>query len=68
LLHLIFQQVLALVPLVGRTSSTKDAELLVLQHEVAVLRRTHPEPTPGLCGPSGRRRPDPAPRSPPVTA
>src|SRR5215213_812829 len=47
LLYLIFQQVLGLVLLVGRTSSTKDVELLVLRHEVAVLRRTHPRPRMG---------------------
>jgi putative transposase len=44
LLYLIFWQVLGLVLLMGRTSSTKDVELLVLRHEVAVLRRTSPRP------------------------
>ena len=44
LLYLIFQQVLGLVFLLGRTSSIKDVELLVLRHEVAVLRRTNPRP------------------------
>ena len=43
-LYLIFQQVLGLVLLWGRTSSTKDIELLVLRHEVAVLRRANPRP------------------------
>jgi putative transposase len=44
LLYLIFCQVLGLVLLMGRTSATKDIELLVLRHEVAVLRRTNPRP------------------------
>ena len=43
LLYLIFRQVLGLV-LLSRTSVTKDVELLVLRHEVAVLRRTNPQP------------------------
>src|SRR3954452_11293574 len=42
LLYLIFQHMLGLVLLLGRTSAAKDVELLVLRHEVAVLRRTNP--------------------------
>jgi putative transposase len=44
LLYLIFRQVLGLILLSCRMSSAKDVELLVLRHEVAVLRRTHPRP------------------------
>ena len=44
LLYLIFQHALGLLLLMIRASSTKDVELLVLRHEVAVLRRTNPRP------------------------
>ena len=44
LLYLIFQHLLGLLLLMGRTSSTKDIELLVLRHEVTILRRTNPRP------------------------
>jgi hypothetical protein len=44
LLYLIFLRMLGLVLLMGRRSSTKDVELLILRHEVAVLRRTKPRP------------------------
>ena len=42
--YLIFSQVLGMVLLMGRTSATKDIELLALRHEVAILRRTNPRP------------------------
>ncbi|HEY0812825.1 MAG TPA: hypothetical protein VGE11_06045 [Pseudonocardia sp.] len=44
LLYPIFGQALGLLLLMGRMSSTKDVELLVLRDEVAVLRRTNPRP------------------------
>ena len=44
LLYLIFDRLLDWLMLLGRTSSSKDVELLVLRHEVAVLRRTNPRP------------------------
>ena len=44
LVYLIFVQVLGLVLLLGRTSAAKDVELLVLRHEVVVLRRANPRP------------------------
>jgi hypothetical protein len=39
LLYLIFCQLLGWLELLARRSATKDAELLVLRHEVVVLRR-----------------------------
>ena len=44
LLYLIFLHMLGLLLLIGHRSATKDVELLVLRHEVAVLRRTNPKP------------------------
>ena len=46
LLYLIFLNMLGLLLLIVRTSATKDVELLVLRHEVAVLRRANPRPRP----------------------
>jgi putative transposase len=41
---MIFDRLLHWLSLLGRGSSSKDIELLVLRHEVAVLRRTNPRP------------------------
>ena len=44
LLYLILIRVCSWLVLLGRSSASKNAELLVLRHEVAVLRRTIPRP------------------------
>jgi putative transposase len=44
LLYLIFAWIAAWLVLVGRSPASKDAELLVLRHEVAMLRRAQPRP------------------------
>jgi hypothetical protein len=44
LLYLIFDRLLGWLLLLARTPASKDIELLVLRHEVAVLRRTNPKP------------------------
>jgi hypothetical protein len=44
LLYMIFLQLVGLLVLLGRFSASKNVELLVLRHEVAVLRRANPKP------------------------
>ncbi len=44
LLYLIFARLCSWLVLFGRSSASKDAEVLVLRHEVAVLRRANPRP------------------------
>src|SRR5437763_8141562 len=44
LLYLVFLRLLNLLLLLPRSSASKDVELLVLRHEVTVLRRANPKP------------------------
>ena len=44
LLYLIFARLCAWLVLLSRSAASKEIELLVLRHEVAVLRRASPRP------------------------
>jgi hypothetical protein len=44
LVYLLFCRIASWLVLSGRSSAAKDVELLVLRHEVAVLRRANPKP------------------------
>jgi hypothetical protein len=44
LLYLIFDRLLGWLMLLGRASSSKDIELLVLGPEISVLRKSNPRP------------------------
>jgi putative transposase len=44
MLYLVFVRLTGWMALLARSAASKDAELLVLRHEVAVLRRQNPRP------------------------
>jgi hypothetical protein len=54
-------RVLSWLTLLARSDATKDVEILVLRHEVAVLRRRYPGPEAELGRPRAAQRAEPDP-------
>jgi putative transposase len=52
LVYLLFCRIASWLVLSERSSAAKDVELLVLRHEVAVLRRGNPKPRRAWTGPT----------------
>jgi hypothetical protein len=70
LAYLLLAHVLSWLALLARSAATKDVEILVLRHEVAMLRRHNPAPDAELGRPRAAHRAEPAPagQSAPVAA